>query len=56
MTSRLFLFSRIGAAVIGTAAFWWFVLPARPEAALLDGCAAAAVACGIEATAVRIGG
>ncbi|HZA92685.1 MAG TPA: hypothetical protein VE420_08685 [Gemmatimonadales bacterium] len=44
------------AAILGTAAFWWFVLPEMPAEAVVDGMTAAALAGYGEIIAVRWGG
>jgi hypothetical protein len=56
MTPRLLLITHVLVAVIGTAAFWWLVMPAHPLEATADGITAAAVAGYVEIIAMRIGG
>jgi hypothetical protein len=41
--------------VIGTAAFWWLVMPAYPLEAITDGMSAAAIAGYAEIMAMRFG-
>jgi hypothetical protein len=42
-------------AVVGTAAFWWLVMPSYPLDAIADGITAAAVAGYAEVTVIRLG-
>jgi hypothetical protein len=51
----MLLITHVLVAVIGTAAFWWFVMPAAPLEASADGITAAAVAGYAEIMAVRFG-
>jgi hypothetical protein len=53
MATRTLLIAHIVTAAIGTAAFWWFVLPTNPLEALADGVSAAAVAGYAEMMAIR---
>jgi hypothetical protein len=53
---RTFILLHLAAAAIGTAAFWFFVLPTRPAEALADDITAAAVAGYAEIMAMRLGG
>jgi len=50
---RLFILLHVVVAVIGTAAFWWFVLPDYPADALADGISASAIAGYVEITVIR---
>ena len=55
MTSRMFLATHVLTAVIGTAAFWWLVMPAYPLDAIADGIGAAAIAGYAEIMVMRLG-
>jgi hypothetical protein len=55
MSHRLFIVTHVLTAVIGTAAFWWLVMPAYPWDATADGITAAAVAGYAEIMAIRLG-
>ncbi len=44
MRLRYFILLRIVAAITGTVAFWWFILPNSPAEAVADGMTAGAVA------------
>jgi uncharacterized membrane protein len=55
MTARMLLIIHVLAAIIGTAAFWWFVMPATPLEAIADGTTASAVAGYAEIMAIRFG-
>jgi hypothetical protein len=50
-----FLLSHVTVAVLGTAAFWWFVLPDAPAEAIADGITAAAIAGWVEIMAAKLG-
>jgi hypothetical protein len=45
----------LATAALGTAAFWWFVLPAMPAEAVVDGVTAAALAGYAELLSFRLG-
>jgi hypothetical protein len=51
----MFLMTHVLTAVIGTAAFWWLVMPAYPLEAIADGMSAAAIAGYAEIMAMRFG-
>jgi hypothetical protein len=51
----MFLITHVATAVVGTAAFWWLVMPARPWEAIADGISASAVAGYAEIMAIRFG-
>jgi hypothetical protein len=55
MSSRTFFMMHVAATVIGTAAFWWFVMPASPQEAIADGISASAIAGFAEIMAIRAG-
>jgi hypothetical protein len=55
MTTRMLIMTHIITAVLGTAAFWWLVMPEQPLEALADGISAAAVAGYAEIMLVRLG-
>jgi hypothetical protein len=55
MTLRALLILHVCVAVVGTAAFWWFVLPSYPQEAIADGISAAAIAGYAEIMAMRAG-
>jgi hypothetical protein len=55
MTARMFFLTHVLTAVVGTAAFWWFVMPTAPMEAIADGISAAALAGYAEIVAIRIG-
>jgi hypothetical protein len=50
----MFVITHVLTAVIGTAAFWWLVMPAYPLEAIADGISAAAIAGYAEIMAVRL--
>jgi hypothetical protein len=51
----MFLMTHVLTAAIGTAAFWWLVMPAHPWEAIADGISASAVAGYAEIMAIRLG-
>ncbi len=51
---RSYILLHVLITVAGTAALWWFVLPAKPAEALADGITAAAVAGYAEIMAIRL--
>ena len=55
MSPRTFFDLHVAGTVIGTAAFWWFVMPANPQEALADGISASAIAGFAEVLAIRAG-
>ncbi len=55
MSPRTFLVLHVAATVVGTAAFWWFVMPAHPQEALADGISASAIAGFAEIMVIRAG-
>ena len=55
MSSRTFFVLHVAATAIGTAAFWWFVMPSHPQEALADGISASAIAGFAEVLAIRAG-
>ena len=56
MTFRLLFVIHILVAVLGTAVFWWLVMPDHPLEAVADGITAAAVAGYAEIMLIRLGG
>jgi hypothetical protein len=55
MRRLTFVLLHIATTALGTAAFWWFVLPNAPAEAVADGITAAAVAGWVEIMAMRFG-
>jgi hypothetical protein len=55
MSPRTFFVLHVAATMIGTAAFWWFVMPASPQEAIADGISASAIAGFAEVMAIRAG-
>jgi len=55
MSPRTFFALHVAATVVGTTAFWWFVMPAQPQEAIADGISASAIAGFFEFLAVRAG-
>jgi hypothetical protein len=55
MTGRTLFVTHVFAAVVGTAAFWWLVMPSYPLEAIADGITAAAVAGCAEIMVARLG-
>jgi hypothetical protein len=55
MIARRLVLAHVVAAVAGTAAFWWLVVPAAPLEAVANGICAAAIASFTEMTAIRFG-
>jgi hypothetical protein len=55
MTTRTLLIAHLVAALIGTTALWWFVMPESALEAIADGFSAAAVAGYAEIMAIRFG-
>jgi hypothetical protein len=55
MNPRAFFILHVLAIVIGTVAFWWFVMPTHPQEALADGISASAIAGLFEVLATRAG-
>jgi hypothetical protein len=55
MSARTFVLIHVLTAVVGTALFWWLVMPSFPLEAIADGLTAAAVAGYAEIMAVRFG-
>jgi hypothetical protein len=51
----MFVITRFLTAAIGTAAFWWLVMPAYPLDAIADGISAAAIAGYAEIMIMRLG-
>jgi hypothetical protein len=55
MNPRTFFLMHVAVAVIGTAAFWWFVMPSHPQEAIADGISASAIAGFAEIMVIRAG-
>jgi hypothetical protein len=55
MSPRTFFVMHVFATALGTAAFWWFVMPTHPQEAIADGISASAIAGFFEILAMRAG-